>query len=146
MSQKTIETKKQSPVDQKNPLEPLLFLEGDWHGNGQGPYGPYEFNMHVESRGRWMLLTSTVFEPKTDKVSYVSTQVYGYDDKGLVLQLFDTAGAFEFRGTAEDNGLRFEWEGGEDWKRSEYWPEDGGKDQLQIPRMGAGDPRGRGKV
>jgi hypothetical protein len=25
-----------------DPLQPLLFLEGTWHGQGSGPYGPYE--------------------------------------------------------------------------------------------------------
>lgn len=118
-----------------NPLEPLLILEGTWHGEGQGPYGPYEFETRVESRGRWLLLTSNTFQPKTDTVTYVSTQVHGYDDKGLVLQLFDTAGAFEFRGAPKDKGIRFEWKNGANWKRSEFWPEEGGKIHFRYSSM-----------
>jgi hypothetical protein len=108
-------------------LEPLMFLVGDWHGEGEGPWGPYDFATHVEVKGRWVLLTTTVLEPQTDTASYVSTQVYGYDDKGLVLHLFDTAGAFLFHGKADGEGLRFEWKGGDDWKRSDFQPKEGGK-------------------
>ncbi len=105
-----------------DPLESVRFLEGDWHGDGQGPYGPYDFETSAEFRGRWLLLTGTSFEPKTDTIVYVSTQVYGYDEKGLVLQLFDTAGAFDFRGAPKDDGLQFDWKDGENWKTSEFWP------------------------
>ncbi len=81
-----------------DPLQPMLFLEGIWHGEGAGPYGAYDFETRVERRGRWLLLKSNVFFPKSDKLMFVSAQVYGYDEKGLVLDLFDTAGAFRFRG------------------------------------------------
>ncbi len=40
-----------------NQLETLLFLEGNWHGEGHGPYGLYEFEIRVQPRGRWLLLT-----------------------------------------------------------------------------------------
>jgi hypothetical protein len=108
-----------------DPLQPVLFLEGAWHGEGKGPYGAYDFETKVERRGRWLLLTSNVFLPKTDKLMFVSTQVYGYDDKGLVLQLFDTAGAFQFRGEAKDKGVCFEWKHGERYKRTEMRLQDG---------------------
>lgn len=52
-------------------------------------------------------------------ILFVSTQVYGYDDKGLVLQLFDTAGAFTFRGESKNNMAHFEWKVGAPWKRLE---------------------------
>jgi len=74
-------------------------------------------------------------ELKTETITYVSTQVYGYDDKGLVLQFFDTAGAFEFRAATKDNGIRFEWKDGENWKRSDYWPEQGGKIHFRYDSM-----------
>jgi hypothetical protein len=128
-------TKSQMHKKEMTALEPLMFLVGDWHGEGQGPWGPYDFETSVEVKGRWLLLTTTVFEPKTDKISYVSTQVYGYDDKGLVLQLFDTAGSFQFRGKAEGKGLLFEWKTGDDWKRSEFQPIKGGKIHFRYTAM-----------
>ena len=120
-------------------LQPLMFLEGEWHGKGQGPYGPYEFEAHVTVRGRWLLMTSNYFEPNTNKVTYVSTQVYGYDDTGLVLQLFDTAGAFEFHGVPGVNRVQLDWKDGKDWRRSEYWLEDGGNVGFRYQAMVAAD-------
>jgi len=108
-----------------NPLDSLLFLEGTWHGEGKGPYGAYEFETKVLRRGRWLLLTSNVFVPKTDQLMFVSTQVYGYDDKGTVLHLFDTAGSFLFRGVASDKMARFEWKDGERYKKLEIKAKDG---------------------
>lgn len=109
-----------SQVNEPDFLQPLMFLEGTWHGQGKGPYGPYEFETHLERRGRWLLLTSTVFEPKADTVLYASTQVFGYDDEGLLLQYFDTAGSFKFRGAPYEKGVRFEWKYGTNWKRSDF--------------------------
>lgn len=115
----------QGKLTKVDPLQPLLFLEGAWHGEGKGPYGPYEFETIVERRGRWLLLTSNVYPPKTNTVLFVSTQVYGYDEKGLVLHLFDTAGAFEFRGDAKDKAAHFEWKQGAKWKRVDMKLQDG---------------------
>lgn len=108
-------------------LEPLLFLQGHWHGEGVAPFGKYEFQYNAEVRGRWLLVTGEVFKPKTNTVLYVSTQVYGYDPKGLVSQLYDTDGAFEFHGAKQGNGIRLDWKEGAGWKRSEFEPVDGGK-------------------
>jgi hypothetical protein len=136
MSTKHDETTSQdswSETDPATALQPLRFLEGQWHSDGKGPYGPYALDATAEIRGRWMLLTYSISEPTTHDVFYVSTQVYGYDDDGLVLELFDTAGSFSFRGTTVSNekdkgehGVRFEWKNddrqpGQDfWKRSEF--------------------------
>jgi len=114
-----------SQTRENDRLQPLLFLEGTWHGEGKGPYGPYEFETRVERRGCWLLLVSDVFPPKSDKLLFVSTQVYGYDDKGLVLQLFDTAGSFEFRGAAREGGASFEWKDAERYKRIDLRLQDG---------------------
>lgn len=125
-------------TDAAEGLLPVRFLEGSWHSDGEGPYGPYALDATAEIRGRWMLLTYSVMEPTSLDVFYVSTQVYGYDDAGLVLELFDTAGSFTFRGVVVDgehsdgdHGVRFDWtnehrEQGEDfWKRSEFRQRDG---------------------
>lgn len=108
-----------------DPLDSLLFLQGTWHGEGKGPYGAYEFETKVERRGRWLLLTSNVFVPKTDQLMFVSTQVYGYDDQGPVLHLFDTAGSFLFRGSASEKAAHFEWKDGERYKKLEVTLKDG---------------------
>lgn len=109
-------------------LAPLAMLEGVWHGDGIGPYGPIEHETNAEFRGRWLLLTGTIFEPGTSNVTYMSTQVFGFDDHGLILQYFDTAGAFDFRGEIQTDGLTFTWKQGEGnlgpnpdlWKTSEF--------------------------
>jgi hypothetical protein len=114
-------------------LEPLRFLEGSWHSDGQGPYGPYALQAIAEMRGRWLLLRYEISDPKSGDVFYFSTQVYGFDDDGLVLELFDTAGSFTFRGSVLDDaaGVGFEWrnddrqEGEDLWKRSEFKHIDG---------------------
>lgn len=104
-------------------LRPLRNLAGEWHSDGTGPYGPYALDANAEIRGRWLLMTYEISEPTTRDVFYVSTQVYGYDDDGLVLELFDTAGSFTFRGVAlDEGGVRFDWSDGDSWKRSEFHP------------------------
>jgi len=116
-----------TPKEENQLLEPLMMLVGSWHGEGKGPYGPYEFESEVEVRGRWLLLTMTVFEPKTDKISYVSTQVFGYENVEMTLDLFDTAGSFTFHGCLDKEALTFNWSQDENWKRSKYWPVDDGQ-------------------
>jgi len=122
----------QRPNDERAKLAPLLFLEGRWRGQGRGPYGPYQLETRVEQRGRWLLMTSAIVDAKTRQTTYVSTQVYGHDSDGLRLHFFDTAGAFEFHGQPTDDGLRFEWKQGENWKRSEYWRERDGKVRFRY--------------
>ena len=120
------------PKDESAKLAPLLFLEGSWRGEGRGPYGPYKLEIRVEQRGRWMLMTSAIIDAKSHVITYVSTQVYGYDSNGLRMQFFDTAGSFEFHGTQTEDGLRFDWRDGENWKRSQYWPEADGKVRFRY--------------
>ena len=120
------------PKDESAKLAPLLVLEGSWRGEGRGPYGPYKLETRVERRGRWMLMTSAILDAKSQEITYVSTQVYGYGNNGLRLQFFDTAGSFEFHGTPTEDELRFDWRDGENWKRSQYWPEADGKVRFRY--------------
>jgi hypothetical protein len=107
-------------------LEPLMFLHANWSGSGQSPYGPYELEAVVEQRGRWLLLLHAIKSPDTHDVTYVSTQVYGFDGDKLTLDYFDTAGAFKFYGTRNQEHLVFDCKSGELWKKSEYWREKDG--------------------
>jgi hypothetical protein len=125
-------------------LEPLSMLEGVWHGDGTGPYGPMEHETQAAFRGRWLLLTGTIFVPGTDTVTYVSTQVFGYDDDGLLLQYFDTAGAFDFRGEQAGAGLTFTWKRDDSkfaadlpdlWKTSEFAPASDGEITFRYQSM-----------
>ncbi len=122
----TPETPANASWDEPDPavgLQPIRFIEGSWHGEGVGPYGPYSLDATATVRGRWLLLTYEISEPTSREVFYFSTQVYGYDDDGLVLDLFDTAGSFTFRGhVLDDGGVRFDWREGDAWKRSEFHP------------------------
>jgi hypothetical protein len=114
-------------TDPAEGLHALRFIEGSWHGEGEGPYGPYSLDATAEIRGRWLLMTYEISEPTSHDIFYFSTQVYGYDDDGLVLDLYDTAGSFTFRGvTLDDGGVRFDWNHGDNWKRSEFHPQDNG--------------------
>ncbi len=122
-------------------LAPLMFLEGQWEGEGVGPYGPYQLEAKVELRGRWLLLTSAILDAESHEVTYVSTQVNGYDERHLLLHFFDTAGSFNFRGKQTDDGLLFNFKDGDNWKRSQYWPETRDKirfrDESVYPNEGS---------
>jgi len=84
----------QSPKD--DPLRPRSFLEGTWYGEGKSPYGPYEFEARNERPGRWMLCTSSIYTPGTDRLSFVATGLIGYEDKGLVMYALENAGITVF--------------------------------------------------
>jgi hypothetical protein len=109
-------------ADPENPptddsMQALSFLEGEWHGEGKSPYGPYEFEVKNERRGRWLLATSNIFVPGTDRVSVTATGLIGYDETGMIAYAFDNAGVTIFRGTPEDGGVRFEWREGDSYRR-----------------------------
>lgn len=92
-----------------NQLEPYQPLIGVWHGNGTGGQGPFDVRAEFEERGRWILLRHEIYPPKGTEPFYVSTQVFGFDDKGLTLDYFDTAGSFHFAGDRKDRVLEFSW-------------------------------------
>ena len=100
-----------------------MMLEGRWTGKGKGSYGPFSAEMEVEVRGRWLLMRQKITIPILGITTYVSTQVYGYDDAGLTLDFFDTAGAFKFHGAREGDQLRFDFRYSKSQKTSFYWKE-----------------------
>lgn len=102
-------------------LEPLMMLEGRWTGKGKGSYGPFSAEMDVEVRGRWLLMRQKIMIPILGITTYVSTQVYGYDDVGLTLDFFDTAGSFKFQGAREGDQLQFHFQDPKAQKTSIYW-------------------------
>jgi hypothetical protein len=104
------------------PLRPLL---GTWNGSGQGPQGLFEVRAEFEERGRWILLRHQISPPGGSEPFYYSTQVFGYDEGGLMLNYFDTAGSFLFRGERDRENLAFSWknddpQGSDVWKTSKY--------------------------
>ena len=38
-----------------DPLARLLFLTGSWHGEGDGSYGPYTYDVEIKRRGNWLI-------------------------------------------------------------------------------------------
>jgi hypothetical protein len=104
-------------------LEPLEMLIGKWTGKGKGSYGPFTVRAEVERRGRWLLMSHEIKLPIVRITTYVSTQVYGFDEQGPTLDYFDTAGAFRFHGARDGDALCFEWRDGSNWKTSRYWKE-----------------------
>ena len=104
-------------------LAPLEMLVGRWSGKGKGTYGPFTAKVAVEERGRWLLMRQKIKVPIVGITTYVSTQVYGFDDEALTLDYFDTAGAFRFRGDRNGDTLAFEWRDGSNRKTSCYWME-----------------------
>lgn len=108
----------------KEQLSPLMMLEGRWKGKGTGSYGPFSADMDVEVRGRWLLMRQEIKVPVIGVTTYVSTQIYGYDDnERLTLDFFDTAGSFHFLGSRDGDLLHFRWEEGSNVKDSQYWLE-----------------------
>ena len=104
-------------------LAPLEMLIGTWSGKGKGSYGPFTVKADIERRGRWLLMRQVIKIPVVRITTYVSTQVYGFDDQGLTLDYFDTAGAFRFHGQRNGDALHFEWRDGPSRKTSGYWKE-----------------------
>lgn len=116
-------------------LEPVMMLKGKWIGNGQSPQGAYDLESTVEERGRWMLLRHAIKSPETEQITYLSTQVYGFEDNRLTLDYFDTAGAFKFYGSRDGDHLFFDWKSDKVWKKSEYWKESNGDLRFKYQSM-----------
>lgn len=116
-------------------LDPLRMLVGNWKGQGTGKFGPFEVAAEFEERGRWILLRHAIFPAGDTQPFYVSTQVYGFDDRGLRLDYFDTAGSFRFQGSRDGDHLSFSWRNAKQWKESEYWAESNGAVRFSYRSM-----------
>ena len=124
-------------------LEPLMMLEGRWTGKGKGSYGPFSAEMDVEVRGRWLLMRQKIMIPIVGITTYVSTQVYGYDDAGLTLDFFDTAGSFKFHGAREGDQLQFHFQDPKAQKTSIHWKQGNHLrfDYLSVETQEGGDEK-----
>jgi hypothetical protein len=101
-------------------LEPYQFLIGTWRGKGVGGQGPFSVRAQFEVRGRWILLRHEISPPGNEQPFYVSTQVLGFDESGLTLDYFDTAGSFHFRGKQANRSIEFSWKR-EDLRNTDLW-------------------------
>jgi hypothetical protein len=126
----------QTPGD---PLEPLHFLEGTWHGQGQSPYGPYEFEAKSERRGRWLLGMSNIYIPRADSLMLKNTSMIGHEDTTLVAYFFENTGMVRYKGSVVKDGVRFEWKQGEAWRsiRLSFLPDGSidSKGEFYLPGM-----------
>jgi hypothetical protein len=50
----------QPDEDAQKALAPIAMLEGAWHGDGVGPYGPIEHETQAAWRGRWNPLRENI--------------------------------------------------------------------------------------
>lgn len=83
------------------------------------------FTLSSRNAGAGILLRHQFSPPCGSEPFYYSTQVFGYDDNGLTLDYFDTAGSFHFRGNRGGEELAFSWknddsQGGDVRKASKY--------------------------
>ena len=123
--------------------EPPMVLEGRWTGEGKGSYGPFSAEMDVEVRGRWLLMRQKIMIPIVAITTYVSTQVYGYDDAGLTLHFFDISRSFKFHGAREGDQLQFYFQDPKTQKTSIYWKQgsDLRFDYLSLLTQESGDEK-----
>lgn len=106
----------QAPAD---PLAPVLFLVGRWDGAATSTYGPYHYHTEVVRRGNWLVGLGEAHPDQPGAAPIITTTVMGRDDAGhLVLYLFDAGGIWRFRGTADADGVTFEWREGGAFRRT----------------------------
>jgi ketosteroid isomerase-like protein len=96
-----------------DPLARLLFLAGSWHGEGDGSYGPYTFDVEIERRGNWLIARNNVMPEGDPNARFIVTTLYGFDDRGkLVNHSFDNRGVLVAKGRFEIGGVSFSSKGG----------------------------------
>ena len=74
-----------------------------------------------------MLGTSTIYPAGTNQALVTATALIGYDEKGLLMCAFDTAGVTIFRGQIIDGGVRFVCKDGESHRLRTLRRLDGGR-------------------
>jgi len=90
-------------------LEPLRFLLGDWHGEGQGSYGPYRYHIRYVERGGWIHSWNDITPQGATEPLLKASGVLGVDAEGAIVHhVFDSSGHVEMSGRVEGNGLTFE--------------------------------------
>lgn len=114
----------QAPAD---PLAPVLFLVGRWDGAATSTYGPYHYHTEVVRRGNWLVGSGEAHPDQPGATPIITTTVMGRDDAGhLVLYLFDAGGIWRFSGTADADGVTFEWREGGAFRRTRLTHESDG--------------------
>jgi hypothetical protein len=128
-------------MTEKDLLDPVLHLIGDWHGEGMSPFGPYRFRTSITRRGRWLLHKSDISDVKSGKPLFTSTWMWGHElDGQLSCFVFDTSGVFKFSGKKEGKILHFRWEGGSAWRQFVIEPLENGsiKSKYEAHTPGEG--------
>ena len=117
-------------------LEPLRFLLGDWHGEGQGSYGPYRYHIRYVERGGWIHSWNDIVPQGETEPLLKASAVLGVDAEGaIVSHVFDSAGHVVMSGRVEGDGLTFESrESADSWR------------MARIERTGDGGLRFTGDV
>lgn len=124
----------QAPPD---PLAPVLFLVGRWDGSATSTYGPYHYRSEVVRRGAWLVGSAEAHPDQPGSAAIMTTTVIGRDAAGqLVLYLFDAGGMWRFSGTADAQGVTFEWREGGAFRRTRLTPQpDGSVRQETIAHL-----------
>lgn len=124
----------QAPAD---PLAPVLFLVGRWDGTATSTYGPYHYHSEVVRRGNWLVGSGEAHPDQPGAAAIITTTVMGRDDAGhLVLYLFDAGGIWRFSGSADEDGVTFEWREGAAFRRTRLTHErDGSVRQETVAHL-----------
>ena len=96
-------------AQQSDRLEPLRFLLGEWHGEGQGSYGPYRYHIRYVERGGWIHSWNDIVPQGAIEPLLKASAVLGVDAEGVIVShVFDSAGHVVMSGRVEGDGLTFE--------------------------------------
>jgi hypothetical protein len=131
----------QDSVSARDPLDPLRFMVGDWRARGRGPKGPFQLEIQVSRRGRWLFLTSDMKDPQSGHPGFVASAVWGADSEGKYWCYVFERRAYVFHGRAEGRELLFEWRQDQDWRRFRIGPAPQGKVALSYQVHERGQPR-----
>lgn len=123
-------------AQQPDRLEPLRFLLGEWHGEGQGSYGPYRYHLRYMERGGWIHSWNDITPQGATEPLLKASGVLGVDAEGAIVHhVFDSAGHVVMSGRVEGDGLTFESrENADSWRTA------------RIERTGDGGLRFAGDV